>query len=135
MLSVWNPYLVDKKNSRTLLENWFSEPFEGLISKSAGWGLEHKKNEDGSLAVSVDVPGIEEKDITVEVNEERVLSVRGERKTQTSSYTVNKSFYVPDEYHVQDIKAELKNGVLTITLPSKPQVSKESIKVPITTIK
>ena len=140
MLSIWNPFLVSNSDSkrvpnRSLFDSFFYEPFEGSSNNSSRWGIEYKKNEDASLSVSIDVPGIEEKDIAVEVSEENILSVRGERKTKTSSYNVSKSFYIPDEYDSKDIKAELRNGVLTITVPSKPQKNKESVKVPITTVK
>lgn len=139
MLSIWNPafnnHLTAKKGSRTLFDSLFSDPFESLMTETSRFGVEYKKDEDGSLSVSVDVPGIEEKDIAVEITENNVLSVRGERKTKTSSYNVHKSFYIPEEYNTSAIKAELKNGVLTISIPEKEQKSKETIKVPVSTVK
>lgn len=139
MLSIWNPafnnHLTTKRGGRTLFDSLFSEPFESLMAETSRFGVEYKKDEDGSLSVSVDVPGIEEKDIAVEITENNVLSVRGERKTKTSSYNVHKSFYVPEEYNTSAIKAELKNGVLTISIPEKEQKSKETIKVPVSTVK
>jgi HSP20 family protein len=140
MLSIWNPFLVANPESkrvpnRSLFDTFFYEPFEGIANNASRWGIEYKKNEDASLSVSIDVPGIEEKDITVEVSENNILSVIGERKTKNSSYTVNKSFHISDEYESKDIKAELRNGVLTVTVPSKPKKTKEAVKVTITTVK
>ena len=136
MLSLWNPFVLDTNSSkkftnRTLLDTLFSDS----LVNTHHWGIEYKKNEDGSLEVSVDVPGIVENDVVVEVTESNVLNIRGERKTKTSSYTVNKSFSVPEEYDTSAIKAELKNGVLTVTLPSLPVKTKESRKVPVTSVK
>lgn len=139
MLSIWNPafnnHLTTKKGSRTIFNSLFSDPFESFMTETSRFGLEYKKDEDGSLSVSVDVPGIEEKDIAVEITETNVLSVRGERKTKTSSYNVHKSFYIPEDYNTSAIKAELKNGVLTISIPEKEQNSKETIKVPVSAVK
>jgi len=133
MLSLWSPFAADLANQRKL-SRLFNETFEHAFSGS-DWGLEYRKNEDGSLSVSVDLPGIEEQDIVVEFTEKNILSIRGERKTKTSSYSVNKAFQVPEEYDTDNVKAELRNGVLTITLQVKPQKSKETVKIPVTTVK
>ncbi len=122
MLSLYNPfylypeYSLDKKSFRKDQKSFFD------------WGVEYKKIEDNALAVSVDLPGIEEKDIQVEVTADNILQIKGERKTATSSHSVNKSFSLPESYDADHITAELKNGVLTLILPSK-QVTKNSKKI------
>lgn len=137
MLSVWSPFHFDTSSKRhagrSLFDSLFHDSIHDLHAQNLG--VEYKKNEDESLSVSIDVPGIEEQDIKVEVSEQNVLSIRGERKTKTSSYTVNKSFSIPEEYDSSSIKAELRNGVLTITLPSLPVKSKESRKIAVTSVK
>lgn len=134
MLSLWNNFGFD--HPRRLLNRSL---FDGMVTDSFGsnphWGVEYKKAEDGTLEVAIDVPGIEEKDIVVEVNNQNVLQVRGERKTKTSTYTVNKSFSIPEEYDTANIKAELKNGVLTVTLSTVPVKNKETKKVTVTVSK
>jgi HSP20 family molecular chaperone IbpA len=123
MLSLWNPfYLNSDLNRYKKLSN------RSLLKEALDYGIEYKKTEDGSLAISVDLPGIEEKDIEVEVTTDNILQIRGERKTATSSYSVDKSFSVPEVYDTDKITAHLKNGVLTLTLPGK-QVSKDVRKV------
>src|SRR5574338_110744 len=79
MLSLWNPFLPEKaqSDSRISPKNYFDR----LIEDSFGtmvqdlfhapipqWGIDSKKNEDGSLTVSIDVPGIKESDRTIEVD-------------------------------------------------------------------
>lgn len=108
MLSLWNPFLSDillPKKSFHYHEDDFK------------MGLEYKKNDDNSLSVSVDLPGVSEEGLTIELASDNVLSIKAERKTKTSSFTLNRSFSVPEKYDVDQIDAELKNGVLTLTLP------------------
>lgn len=129
MLSVWNPFFYDKKLSK-LSSRSFDNLFNDLFHTSA-WGMEYKKNEDGSLAVAIDVPGVKEQDITIEVTPEQVLTVKGERKTATSSHSICKSFYIPEGYDSENINAELKDGVLTLTLTTKLPPNKEVKKIKI----
>ena len=74
---------------------------------------------------------IAEEDISIEV-QDNIVNIKGTRKTATSSYTVNKSFTIPEGYSSDDIKAELINGVLSLTLKGKPLPEKEVKKIPIT---
>lgn len=127
MLSLWSPFYDDFYGS-------VGRNRKKLFDTNYHWDIEYKKKDDNSLAVSVDLPGIEEQDVSVEVTSDNILQIRGERKTSTSSYTVTKSFLVPEVYDADNIKAELKNGVLTLTLPPK-QVVKDIKKIAITSVK
>jgi HSP20 family molecular chaperone IbpA len=128
MLSLWNPFYTDVSRSRK------KDLLRDIFDTNYHWGAEYKRNDDGSLSVSLDLPGVEEKDISVEVTSDNLLQIRGQRKTATSSYSINKSFSVPDLYNTDHITAELKNGVLTFTLPTK-QTVKDVKKVAITSVK
>lgn len=143
MLSLWNPFIPvvrERSDSRISTKNYFDRLFEDTFSTMthdlfsvplAGIGIESKKNEDGSLAVSIDIPGIKEEDITIEV-QDNIVGIKGARKTATSSYTVNKSFTIPEGYSSDDIRAELVDGVLSLILVGKPLPQKEVKKIPIT---
>lgn len=143
MLSLWNPFVPvvrDRSDSRISTKNYFDRLFEDTFATMAhdlfngpmgAIGIEQKKNEDGSLTVSVDIPGIKEEDITIEV-ENNIVHVKGERKTATSSYSVNKSLTIPEGYSSDDIRAELVNGVLTLNVAAKQLPQKEIKKIPIT---
>lgn len=142
MLTLWSPLVPvkERSDSRMSIKNYFDCLFEDSFSTmtqdlfSAPWGnigIEQKKNEDGTLAVSVDIPGIKEEDITIEV-EDNIVHVKGKRTTATSSYDVSKSFSIPEGYASDDIRAELVNGVLTLSLAAKQLPQKEVKKIPIT---
>lgn len=143
MLSLWNPFVpVVRANSdsRISTKNYFDRLFEDSFAtmthdlfggQLAGIGIEQKKNEDGSLAISIDVPGIKQEDIAIEITD-NMVQVKGERKTATSSYSVSKSLSIPEGYSSDEVKAELIDGVLTIILAAKQPIQKEVKKIPIT---
>jgi HSP20 family molecular chaperone IbpA len=127
MLTLWNPFVPVAKSERTLNQNsFFDHLFDDRIS-----GLDYKKTDDGSFVMTVDLPGVKEEDINIEISADNILTVKGERKTATSSCSVQKSLTISDEYDPDSIKAELADGVLTLTLSAKIPVSKETKKVKI----
>src|SRR5574338_94853 len=140
MLSLWNPFIPVKTQSDSkmstksyfdrLFEDTFDNAFNDLFQVPNGYGIETKKNEDGSLAVSIDVPGIKESDLSIEIDK-NLLIVRGERKTATSTYKLNKSLSIPEGYDTDQITAELKDGVLSINIVGKALPPKEVKKIPI----
>lgn len=144
MLALWNPFLpVErvKSDSRLSPKSYFDRLFEDTWSAAihdlslmpASLGIESQKKEDGSLNVAIDVPGMKESDLTIEIDD-NILTVKGQRKTATSSYSVHKSFTIPEGYETENVKAELKDGVLTLNLVGKPlPPPKEVKKIPIVT--
>lgn len=136
MLTIRNPFLpVNNSKRKTNIENLFDSMFnfENLFDNSFV-GMEYKKNEDGTLSITADLPGIKEEDVNIELSEDNVVSIRGERKTATSSYSVHKSFVLPDNYDTDNLKAELKDGILTLVAVNKPlPAAREPKKIPIKT--
>ena len=98
---------------------------------------------DSTVEVSVDLPGVEKKDVEVNVSN-GLLTISGERKNTTgestegriwqeiSFGTFKRSFELTDAVVEDKIKAQFKNGVLKISLPKaeeiKPTVRKISVK-------
>jgi HSP20 family protein len=96
-------------------------------------------NNDKELIVEAHLPHFEEKDVHVEV-EKNVLVVRAERhekqEDKDKKYVVRESsssFYrrihLPDRANTDNIKANLEDGVLKVTVPFKelPQPKKIAI--------
>jgi len=100
------------------------------------------KETENELVFIADVPGIEMKDIDVRM-ENGTLTVRGERKFERGteeggwhrlerSYgTFERVFTVPDTVDTDHVKADYKNGTLTITLPKKEVAKPKQIKIEI----
>ena len=92
------------------------------------------------LVVKADLPDIkpEELDIRVENN---ILSIRGERKfekkvsedkylrVERSYGSFSRSFSLANTVNAEAIKAEYKNGVLTLTVPKREEAKPKQIKV------
>ena len=95
---------------------------------------------NGELVLRAELPGMEEKEIDVQL-EGNVMTLKGERKLEKeekeSDYhriesfygTFSRSFTLPESVDRDKIKADYKNGVLTITMPQKPEVKPREIPV------
>ena len=88
----------------------------------------------------MEVPGIDEKDVKVEV-ENNVLTVRGERKLEKDILGENfrrkerhygafsRSFTFPTSVDPDKIEANYMHGVLTIDMPKRAEAKARQIKV------
>ncbi len=92
------------------------------------------------LVVKADLPEINEKDLDVRV-ENNMLTIRGERKFEESVSEDNclrveraygsfsRSFSLPNTINADGIRAEYRNGVLTVLLPKREESKPKQIKV------
>lgn len=120
---------------KSIFSNDFFNGFftDSWLYSSESFGVEHKRLEDNSLVTTVELPGVSEKDITVEMSPVGVITVKGERKTKTSSYSVVKSFLAPKDVDTDQLTAVLKNGILTLSMPGKElPPAKEMKKITVT---
>jgi HSP20 family protein len=95
---------------------------------------------DGNLILRAELPGMDENEIELSV-ERQVLTLKGERKIETdeekSHYRSRESHYgsfvrsfsLPETVESDKIKAEFKRGILTVTIPQKPEVQPRTIPV------
>ena len=95
---------------------------------------------ENELILKADVPEIELKDIDIQM-ENGTLTLKGERKFEQEndgkgyhrierSYgAFARSFSLPDTVDPEKVRADYKNGVLTVTLPKKEVAKPRSIKV------
>jgi len=109
--------------------------------ESVGWTPSCDIYEDAEgVTLRFELAGVEAKDVDVRF-ENGVLTVRGERKLESDekrenyhrierSYgTFTRSFSLPGTLDPERIKAEAKNGVLSITLPKKAEAKPRAIQV------
>jgi HSP20 family protein len=98
------------------------------------------KETENELIFKADIPDIEMKDIDVRL-ENGTLTLRGERKfegakenggwhrVERSYGTFERVFALPETVDAEGVKADYKNGVLTVTLPKKELAKPRQIKV------
>lgn len=109
--------------------------------ESVGWTprVDIFENEEG-LALRYELAGVEPKDVDIRF-ENGVITIRGERKlaneekgenyhrTEMSYGAFSRSFSLPTTVDAEHIRAEAKNGILTVHLPKKPEAKPKSIQV------
>ena len=88
---------------------------------------------DNTIVASLDLPGVEKKDVEVSVSN-GFLTISGERKNisgesgegriwqETSFGTFKRTFELTEAVVEDKIKAQFKNGVLKISLPKAEEV-------------
>ncbi|MBA2491157.1 MAG: Hsp20/alpha crystallin family protein [Gammaproteobacteria bacterium] len=98
------------------------------------------KEEDGAYVLHADVPGVDPKDIELDM-ENGVLTLRGERKAETTEDKDNyrrvervtgrfyRRFLLPDTADAENISAKSLNGVLEVRIPKQAKVLPRRITV------
>ena len=100
------------------------------------WGSDEAKSDmvetDKAIEVSIELPGMEMKDIEVTVNDD-MLTVKGEKKierqeekkgyylSERSYGAIYRTIPLPPGVDGEKAQASFKNGVLTIKLPQTPE--------------
>ena len=97
---------------------------------------------DDAVEVKIDVPGMEEKDIDLNLSE-GALTVSGKRESQEEEkrknyYRSERSYGaftrripLPCEVDQDRVKAEMRNGVLTVNLPKSADAKRHERKIAI----
>ena len=113
--NTWNPWSLFDELERSM-----------LIGPSKQQLPDIEDSED-ETRLSFDVPGMTEDDIELTVTG-TVLSVRGERKGRRQM-TFERSYDLGSTYDLEDVRAHVANGVLTITLLKSARAKPRRIKL------
>ncbi|MFY9908420.1 MAG: Hsp20/alpha crystallin family protein [Candidatus Sulfotelmatobacter sp.] len=136
-----------RRQMNSLFENFFDKTPLTLFDENLGpweYGPPVDIYEDGQkLTFKVEVPGIDEKDVKVEI-ENDMLTVRGERRLEKDIKEENfhrmerhygafsRSFTLPSTVDPDKIDANYAHGVLTIQLAKRAEARPKQIKVNVT---
>jgi HSP20 family protein len=94
-----------------------------------------------ALMLRADVPGVEMKDLNLEI-EQGTLTIKGERRFERKQdknggyHRIERSygqfvrcFSLPETVDSEKVKADYKNGVLTVSLPKKEVAKPKTVKI------
>ena len=150
LLTRWEPLrefstMQDRMNrmNRLFRESYSPEgPEDALTTTSFAPPVDIYEDEH-SITLKLEVPGIDEKDIDVRIDN-NTLTVHGERKIEKEEKEENfrrverqygsftRSFTLPSSVDVSQVSADYAQGVLNIKLAKKAEAKPKQIKVNVT---
>ena len=141
-LTYYDPF----RNFRSLqgeINRLFDRDMDDSNGQLTQWPMRVDIREDeNSIVVKADVPGMEQKDINVNVDN-GMLTISGERtfsdeehkdkyhRVERAYGRFSRSFQMPNTTDPENISATYKNGVLEVTLPKREEAKPRSIQVQI----
>ena len=126
-LDVWDPF-------RNFQFPELSRENTAFVSTRVDW-----QETPEAHVFKADLPGLKKEEVKVEIEDDRVLQIRGERsvekeekndtwhRVERSSGQFMRRFRLPENAKVDEVKASMENGVLTVTVP-KEEVKKPDVK-------
>ncbi len=121
-------------------------PREPLWWHGVPWGttapIVDVAEREKTFELTAEVPGVDTQDVEVKISND-TLSIRGEKqeakKQRGTDYRLRERHFSPFERQfalsadidLNKIEATLKNGLLTVTLPKKPEAQKPTRRIEI----
>ena len=139
-----HPFLALHREMNRMFDNLF-RGFELPASTTPGWSVGAWPNveiseTDNEVKLVAELPGMEEKDVDLTFHD-GVLTLKGEKKAETSGAVYSERWQGQFERTVRlgpdvdpdKIKAEFKNGVLTVTIGKRPEAQRQVKRIAINT--
>ncbi|KAF3443519.1 hypothetical protein FNV43_RR13203 [Rhamnella rubrinervis] len=129
-LDVWDPF-----KDLPILRSSLSSSFPELSRENSAFvntRIDWKETPEAHV-FKADVPGLRKEEVKVEVEDDRVLQISGERnvekedkndtwhRVERSTGKFMRRFRLPENAKMDQIKAGMENGVLTVTVPKEEQ--------------
>ena len=133
-LDVWDPYFDTLWSTAELRPSAGATETTAFANANIDW-----KETAEAHVFKADLPGLKKEEVKVEVEEGRVLQISGKRardveqktdrwhRVERSSGRFRRRFRLPENAQVDQVKAAMENGVLTVTVP-KQEVKKPEVK-------
>ncbi|KAL7173295.1 hypothetical protein ACSBR2_032706 [Camellia fascicularis] len=130
--STFDPFSLDPFRKFPFSE--FSRENSATTNAPVDW----KETPEAHL-FKADLPGLKKEEVKVEIEDDRVLQISGERevekeekndtwhRVERSSGKFMRRFRLPENARMDQVKASMENGVLSVTIP-KEEVKKPEIK-------
>ncbi|KAK7349980.1 hypothetical protein VNO77_07955 [Canavalia gladiata] len=124
--------------NRNILDPFSSDIFgsNNEVSNFANARVDWKETPEAHV-FKADLPGLKKEEVKVEVEEGRVLHISGERSVEKEDKNekwhrverghgkFQRMFRLPENAKIEQVKASMENGVLTVTVPKVPEKKPE----------
>lgn len=132
------------------VEAW--DPLDGFFNSVANWPatalktsafvnarIDWKETPDTHV-FKADLPGVKKEEVKVEVEDGRILQISGQRskekeekneqwhRLERSQGSFLRRFRLPENAKMDEVKASMENGVLTVTIPKLHEEKKPETK-------
>jgi len=134
-----NPWKNFERAARRI--NEFAGELEKGISFEVGGGFSPKSDiieDEKNYYLHIELPGMSKEDVKISVNEERVMTIKGEKRphpdrenhsflrTERVFGSFSRAFVLPENLDIEKISAKCNDGVLELSLPKvEPPAPKE----------
>jgi len=143
----WEPFR-DLLTTQREFDRLFREAFSPMAGETEvstrSWAppVDIYETED-AIVLKAELPGIDPKDVEVRV-EDNTLYLKGERnyekevkeqnyhRVERSYGSFARSFSLPNSINAEKVKAEYKDGLLTLTMPKREEAKPKTIKIDVT---
>ncbi len=118
---------------------------KGFTVESGGFNprIDMQDTED-SIIVYVELPGMKKDEVNISINEDRLLTLKGEKARNDDDKDISfirrerdfgeftRTFVLPDDTNIEEVSANFDNGILRIEIaklePQKPKEINVEIK-------
>jgi HSP20 family protein len=137
-LMPWSPWR-DMMSMREMVDRFFEEP-TGRISSDVFHPTISIRETSKNLIIEADIPGVKEDDLDIEIENDKVI-IKGERKheqevkredyyhMESSFGSFSRMISLPSNVNAEKADAEIKEGVLRISIPKEEQKKPKKISV------
>jgi HSP20 family protein len=147
-----DPFQAFRAEMDKLAETFFGRGMmPTLPTWRAGWGVPTEglvmpsidlKEDDKAVVLTAELPGMTDKDVELNVKN-GVLTIKGQKKhayedkkddvqiMERRYGEVQRSMRLPESVDPDKISAKFADGVLTVTMPKKPEAAPEAKKISI----
>lgn len=140
----WEPTfkgLTELKNEMDrIFESFFGERFPAFKEELSLTPAIEVSETDNEIVVKAAVPGVDKKDLNISILDNNLIikgEVKKEKEEKKKNYykqeiaygSFSRTIPLPAEVKVDEIKANMKNGVVTITIPKTEKAKAKEITI------